>query len=570
MEVSRPDPSPHSDQAKRVMNIPLTPLRCLRYAEEQYPRRTAVVCNNERFTYAQFGERVGRLAGALRHAGVQAGDRVAFLSTNCHRLLEAYYGVLEAGAVLLPLNIRLTANELGYVLNDAEATTLFVEKQFLATADSFRKNVPSLGMSCQLDGAPTEPWLAPQNYEALLAAATPQRADISAIDENSLAELFYTSGTSADPKGVMLTHRNVYLHALHVCLVHRVEKGAVELHTIPLFHANGWGVAHFLTLLGGTHVMMQRFDPKEVFRLIEKEKVHSCSLVPIMATALVNCPERHNYDLTSLRRIVIGGAASSPTLIREVEEKIGCECYSGYGLTETAPVLSVSPMKIGMDWQGEQRFSGQAMTGFAIPGMELRVVDPNDHDVPRDGQSVGEIVARGDGIMEGYWRQPDASADALRGGWFHTGDMATMNEDGYLLIVDRKKDIIVSGGENISSLELEKAILAHPAILEVAVIPVPDAKWGEVPRALVVLKPNAAATEPELSEFCRSRLAHYKCPRSFEFVDALPKTGTGKVLKKDLRKKYWQGNATMRPNFVAPGSTAASAPEPNAKSKSGT
>ncbi|MGC2279574.1 MAG: long-chain-fatty-acid--CoA ligase [Candidatus Acidiferrales bacterium] len=551
------------------MNIPLTPLRCLRYAEQQYPRRTAVVCNNERFTYTQFGERVGRLAGALRHAGVQPGDRVAFLSTNCHRLLEAYYGVLEAGAVLLPLNIRLTPNELAYVLNDAEATVLFVEKQFLATADSFRKNVPSLGMFCQLDGPPEAPWLAPQNYEALLEAATPHRADISTIDENSIAELFYTSGTSANPKGVMLTHRNVYLHALHVCLGHHTEKGAVELHTIPLFHANGWGVAHFLTLLGGTHVMLQRFDPKEVFRLIEKEKVHSCSLVPIMATALVNCPERQNYDLSSLRRITIGGAASSPTLIREVEEKVGCECYSGYGLTETAPVLSVSPMKIGMDWQGEQRYAGQAMTGFAIPGMELRVVDPNDHDVPRDGQSVGEIVARGDGIMEGYWRQPDASADALRGGWFHTGDMATMNEDGYLLIVDRKKDIIVSGGENISSLELEKAILAHPAVLEVAVIPVPDAKWGEVPRALVVLKPNAAATESELSEFCRSRIAHYKCPRSFEFVDALPKTGTGKVLKKDLHKKYWRGKETMRPNFVAPVSAAAPAPEPNAKSKSG-
>ncbi|MFZ0520716.1 MAG: AMP-binding protein, partial [Candidatus Acidiferrales bacterium] len=262
------------------MNIPLTPLRFLRYAEQQYPRRTAVVCNDERYTYAQFADRVARLAGALRKAGVQPGDRVAFLSANCHRLLEAYYGVLEAGAVLLPLNIRLTPNELGYVLNDAEATVLFVEKQFLPTADSFRKNVPSLGMICQLDGAPTESWLAPQNYEALLASAAPYRADIASIDENSLAELFYTSGTSANPKGVMLTHRNVYLHALHVCLGHHTEKGAVELHTIPLFHANGWGVAHFLTLLGGTHVMIQRFETKEVFRLIEKEKVNSCSLVP--------------------------------------------------------------------------------------------------------------------------------------------------------------------------------------------------------------------------------------------------------------------------------------------------
>ena len=338
------------------MNIPLTPLRFLRYAAQQYPRRTAVVCNDERFTYAQMSERVSRLAGALRKAGIRPGDRVAFLSSNCHRLLEAYYGVLEAGAVLLPLNIRLTPAELGYILNDSGATALFIEKQFLPVAEAFRKDIPSVKFLCQLDGAPEASWLSPKNYDALLAASTPYQADISAVDETSLAELFYTSGTSANPKGVMLTHRNVYLHALHVCLGLQIEKAAVELHTIPLFHANGWGVAHFLTLLGGRHVMIQRFDPKEIFRLIEKEGVHSLSLVPIMATALVNCPERPNYNLTTLRRITIGGAASSPTLIREVEEKLACECFSGYGLTETSPTLSVSPMKSGMDWQGEQRF----------------------------------------------------------------------------------------------------------------------------------------------------------------------------------------------------------------------
>lgn len=534
------------------MNIPLTPLRFLRYAAQQYPRRTAAVCNDDRYTYAQMAERVSRLAGALRQAGIKPGDRVAFLSSNCHRLLEAYYGVLEAGAVLLPLNIRLTPAELGYILNDSGATALFVEKQFLPVAEAFRKDIPTVKFFCQLDGVPEAPWLSPKNYDAFLAAATPHLADISSIDENSLAELFYTSGTSANPKGVMLTHRNIYLHALHVCLGLQIERAAVELHTIPLFHANGWGVAHFLTLLGGRHVMIQRFDPKEIFRLIEKEGVNTLSLVPIMATALVNCPERPKYDLSSLRRIVIGGAASSPTLIREVEQKLGCECYSGYGLTETSPALSLSPIKPELRWQGEQRFVGQAMTGYAIPGVELRVVDANDNEVPRDGLSIGEIVARGDGVMEGYWRQPSASAEALRGGWFHTGDMATVNEDGYLLVVDRKKDIIVSGGENISSLELEKAILAHPAILEAGVIPVPDEKWGEVPKALVVLKPNAAVTESELIAFCRSRLAHYKCPHSFEFVTSLPKTATGKILKKDLRRKYWHGADTIRPDFVAP------------------
>ena len=534
------------------MNIPLTPLRFLRYAEQQYPRRTAVVCNQDSFTYAQFADRVGRLAGALRQAGVQPGDRVAFLSTNCHRLLEAYYGVLEAGAVLLPLNIRLASGELSYILNDSGATILFLERQFLGMVESFREDIPSVKTFIQLEGAPERTWLSPRNYEELLQAATPYRADITSIDENSLAELFYTSGTSANPKGVMLTHRNIYLHAQNVCLGFNIENGAVELHTIPLFHANGWGVAHFLTLLGGKHVMIQRFETREVFRLIEKEGVHSCSLVPIMATALVNCPERPKYDLSSLRRIVIGGAASSPTLIREVEEKLGCECFSGYGLTETSPSLSISPMKSGLGWGGEQRYVGQAMTGYAFPGVEIRVVDADDNDVPRDGQAIGEIIARSDGVMEGYWRQPDASAEALRGGWFHTGDMATFNEEGYLLIVDRKKDIVVSGGENISSLELEKAILAHPAVLEAGVIPVPDEKWGEVPKALVVLKLNATATEAELIEFCRSRMAHYKCPRSFEFVASLPKTGTGKILKKDLRRKYWQGKDTIRPDFAAP------------------
>jgi fatty-acyl-CoA synthase len=327
-------------------------------------------------------------------------------------------------------------------------------------------------------------------------------------------------------------------------------------------------VAHFLTLLGGKHVMMQRFDPPEVFRLIEAERVNYCSLVPAMATALVNCPERQKYDLSSLKRISIGGAASSPTLVREVEEKLGCTCFSGYGLTETAPVLTISRMKPGLSWEGERRFAGQSMTGYAIPGVELRVVDENDQDVPRDGRSMGEILARTDGVMEGYWNQPEATAEVLRGGWFHTGDMATWNEDGYILILDRKKDIIVSGGENISSLEVEKVLLSHPSVLEVAIIPVPDPVWGEVPKALVVLKPNMHAGETEIIEHCRSRLAHYKCPRSVEYLESLPRTGTGKVLKRDLRKKYWQGRETIRPEAAE--TTSEATPESESTSTGST
>jgi fatty-acyl-CoA synthase len=532
------------------MNIPLTPLRCLRYAEQQYPRRTAVVCGDLRFTYTQFAERAARLAGALRAMGVKPGDRVAFLSLNCHRLLEAYYGVLDAGAVLLPLNIRLATSELAFILNDAGAKTLFLEKEFLPAVESFRQSVSTIENFCLLDGPPQANWLAPANYDDMLAAASPHRADIMEVDENAVAELFYTSGTSANPKGVMLTHRNTYLHALYTCLTDDPTADGVQLHTIPLFHANGWGTPHILALIGGKHVMLKRFETAQVFRLIEQERVRAMCLVPAMATALVNCPERTKHDLSSLRIINIGGAAASPTLVREAEEKLGASCRSGYGLTETSPVLSISREKHGLDWQGEQKFIGQAMTGFAMAGVELRVVDANDKDVPHDGKCVGEVVVRSDVVMEGYWGQPQATAEAMRGGWFHTGDMATIDEDGYLLVVDRKKEIIVSGGENISSLEVEKTLLAHADVYEVAVVAVPDAKWGEVPKALVVLKPGAQVTEAELLEFCRARIAHYKAPRSVEFFASLPKTGTGKILKRELRKKYWGGQDTIRPEFA--------------------
>jgi len=509
-----------------------------------------VVCGNERFTYGQFADRAARLGGGLKNAGVQPGDRVAFLSMNCHRLLEAYYGVLEAGAVLLPLNVRLAPQELAYILNDSGAKVLFLEREFLSLVDSFRRELSTVESFFILDGPSQANWLSPDSYEDLLAAASPCQTDIMEIDEDAVAELFYTSGTSANPKGVMLTHRNVYLHALHVCLTFDPTRDFAQLHTIPLFHANGWGVAHILALIGGKHVILRRFDCGQIFKLIEQERIYTLCLVPAMAIALVNSPDRQKHDLSSLERVIIGGAASSPTLVREVEEKLGVNCISGYGLTETSPVLTHSFIKHGVSFEGEQRYVRQAMTGFADAGIEIRVVDDRDTEVPHDGTTVGEIVTRSDGVMKGYWNQPEATAEALRGGWFHTGDMATMDQDGYLLIVDRKKDIIVSGGENISSLEVEKTIVAHPAVMEAGVIPVPDEKWGEVPMALVVLKPGAEASESELIEFCRSRLAHYKCPHSVEFRESLPKTGTGKILKKDLRKKYWQGRETIRPEFA--------------------
>lgn len=531
-----------------VMNVPLTPIRFLRYAEQQFPNKTAIVCRNERFLYSQFADRAARLAGALKGVGIEPGDRVAFLSINCHRLLEAYFGVLEAGAVLLPLNVRLAPSEIAFILREASPKILFLEKVFLPLVESFRQEVPTKKFIL-LDDRPAVSWALSQSYEELIAAATPYRVDIMQVDEDALAELFYTSGTSANAKGVMLSHRNVYLHALNGCLTFDPTREHVHLHTIPLFHANGWGSAHGITFIGGKHVMIQRWDCGELFRLIEQERVTGLALVPTIAIALVNSPERSKYDLSSLERVTIGGSASSPTLIKEVEEKLGCTCYAGYGLTETSPTLSVAFTKAGCDWQGEERYRGQSMTGYAIPGSELRIVDADGNDVPHDGQSVGEIIARGDGVMMGYWNQLAATAQVLRDGWLYTGDLATIDEHGYLLIVDRKKDIIISGGENISSLEVEKTLSAHPDVYEVAVIPVPDEKWGETPKALVVLKPEARTTAQELLEFCASRIAHYKCPRSVEFMTALPKTGTGKILKRQLRDKYW-GQGTLRPELV--------------------
>ena len=520
------------------MNLPLTPVRFLRYAEQQFPRKTAVVCGEHRFTYSEFADRVSRLAGALRSAGVKPGDRIAFLSLNCHRLLEAYYGVLEAGCILLPLNIRLNGAELTYILNDSGATMLFLEEEFAGLVDSFRHDLRTVRKFHLLDGTPPAPWLSAQTYEQMLASAASFREDLMVFDENAVAEIFYTSGTSASPKGVMLTHRNVYLHALNLAIYHHTRYENVLMHTIPLFHANGWGAAHTITSVGGTHVMLPRFLPEEVFRLVQAEKVSALSLVPIMAMVLINSPARSKYDLSSVEWSVIGGAASSPTLIREVEEKLGFKCFSGYGLTECSPSLATAELKPGMHGTLEEEQAIQAMTGYAYPGSELRVVDADDNDIPRDGVTMGEIIARSDGVMAGYWGQPEATAEALRGGWFHTGDMAVIEPNGYIRIVDRKKDIIVSGGENISSLDVEKVLASHPEVFEAAVIPVSHQKWGEAPKAIVVAKPGCKLNEVDLIEFCRARLAHYKCPQSIEFCDSLPKTATGKVLKRELRKKY--------------------------------
>ena len=385
------------------------------------------------------------------------------------------------------------------------------------------------------------------DYEEIVDRGRAQRADVFSYDEMSIAELFYTSGSTGTPKGVMLAHRTLYLHALAVALQCVRPEPAVDLHTIPLFHANGWGRPQASTLLGSKQVMVRRFEPAAVFQLIQEHKATDMSLVPTMANALLNALGRENYDLSSLRRTMIGGAASSPELVERWEKAFpGCECVAGYGQTETSPVVTTA-MRKGMGYGSDQeRWRRQAMTGWAVPGAAVRVVDSEMRDVPRDGSTIGEIVIQGDMVMDGYFRDPAGTEAAMSGTslgtWLHTGDMAVWDQESYVNIVDRKKEIIISGGENISSIEVEAAVSAHPAVAECAVVAAPDEAWGEVPAAIVVLKAGASLDEAGLKEFLRERLSRYKLPRIFEFRDEpLPKTGTGKIRKMILREKFWSG-----------------------------
>ena len=522
------------------MFVHVTPVEFRSRAERFFGGKTGVIDGARRFTYTEFGERSRRLAAAIRDLGVQPGGVVSFITYNTHHLLEAYYGALQAGAVLNPINIRLHPNEISYVLNHAESKALFFHRDFAPLVQAMRAGLETVKDLVVLEADGEAP-LGAADYERLLSRAAPLREDPE-VDENTVAELFYTSGTTGRPKGVALTHRSLYLHALYTLVSQGLSDATVLLHVVPLFHVNGWGTPHTITVVGGTHVMLRKIDPLEIFRLIQAERVTDIRGVPAIFNAMLNHPDIGKYDLTSLRLAVCGGAPASRTLIKSMEEKFGCEAYAGYGLTETSPVLATARVKHHLRGEsGEQRLARLAHTGFAIVGVDLRVVDEAGRDVPADGTSVGEIVARSNLVMEGYFKDPKATAEAIRDGWFHTGDLATIDGEGYINIVDRKKDIIISGGENISSVLIETALTAHPAVFECAVIAVPDEKWGEVAKALVVLKPGQTATEAELLEFCRERMARFAVPKSVEFFESLPKGGTGKILKASLRERYWVG-----------------------------
>ena len=496
------------------MELPLTPLDLLARARRLFADREGVIDGDERWTYAAYAARCDRLAHALQaDLGVRPGDVVAWLCGNTHELLEAYYGVLLAGGVLLPLNIRLAPAELRAILDDSGAVVLFRHPDQVD---------PEHAVPTVLLGEP---------YEALLAAQPDEPPATPPVDERAPAELFYTSGSTGTPKGALLSHRGLYLHAVHSALTMGISGDDVILHTIPLFHVNGWGTPHYVTGLGGVHVLLPRFDPGEVLRLVEAHRVTRLFLVPTMARMVLDHPSLPERDLTSLRQVSVGGSAAGPDLLAEIEAKLGCPCICGYGMTESSPTLTRSLPKPGAPSTPAQR----ATTGLPILGVDVRVLDVDDVEVPWDGTTVGEVCARSNHVMIGYLGAPDATAEVLRGGWLRTGDLAVVDPDGYLTIVDRAKDLIVSGGENIASVEVEHALLTHPAVREAAVVGVPDERWGEVPRAFVSLVPGTSATEPELIAWVRERLAPFKAPKSVVVLDDLPKGGTGKLQKQALR-----------------------------------
>ncbi len=481
------------------MNVPLTPIRCLYRAVDLYGKKTGVISGPSSFTYDQFGERCERLAAGLLSEGIRPGDRVAYLSFNNHQLLEGYYGPPLVRAISMPLNVRLQPAELITILNHAGADMLVFESDFAPLVDELRKACPSIRRYVAIDRPVPQ---ADLFLEDLLARDRIPRPDIFSFDENEIAELFYTSGSTGTPKGVMLSHRTLYVHALALLASFPCKDTDVELHTIPLFHANGWGRPQSITMSGAKHVMVRRFEPTAVFRLIQEEKATAMTLVPTMANALLNCSDLGKFDLSSMKRIMTGGAASSPELIARLEQAFHCEVCSGYGLTETAPVITTAQTKGTVTYADEtDRLIHLAAAGWPLVGSEVHVMDAEMRDVPRDMQTVGEVVVRSDNVMDGYYREPDATKAAITNGWLHTGDMAVWDEENYIHIVDRKKDIIISGGENISSIEVEKAIFAHPAVLECAVVSAPDPRWGEIPVAIIVLKPDQQLDQEQLLHF---------------------------------------------------------------------
>jgi fatty-acyl-CoA synthase len=526
------------------METPLSPLEFLRRARRLYPDGEALVDERLRLSYTQFGARCDRWSAALQQLGVGQGDRVAYIAPNTHAQLESFYAVPQIGAVLVPINYRLIADDFTYIINHSGAKVVCVHADYLEVVEGIRPQLPGVKHFVALEGLSDSlraaGWL---DYETLLESA-PATFTSPTIDENDLLTINYTSGTTSRPKGVMITHRNAYMNVVGTLIHIHMTPADRYLWTLPMFHANGWTFVWTVTAVGGTHLCLRRVEPRAIFTTIRDEAATMLCAAPTVLIGIANAPEDVQRILLPAEgaerrkvRVLTAGAPPAAATIERVEGELGWEITHVYGLTETAPFITIcEPRPEHAALTPEARATIKARQGVElITSGELLVIDENNNEVPHDGATLGEIVARGNVVMKGYYNDPDATARAFQGGYFHSGDAAVVHPDGYVEIRDRLKDVIISGGENISSVEVEGLLLRHPAVQEVAVVGLPDDRWGEAPHAFVVLKAGQSVTEEDMRAFAREHMAHFKVPKSFNFVTELPKTATGKIQKYVLR-----------------------------------
>ncbi|MGZ3636558.1 MAG: long-chain-fatty-acid--CoA ligase [Ktedonobacterales bacterium] len=514
------------------MEIPLTPLEFLRRSRRLYPDHEAVADGDWRLTYAQFGDRCDHWSSALQQLGVRQSDRVAYIAPNTHAQLESFYAVPQLGAVLVPINYRLTTDDFTYIINHSGANVVCAHSDYLEAVDGIRTQLPGVRHFVALEGE-RDGWL---SYENLIAQSNPEftRPEIA---ETDLLTINYTSGTTSRPKGVMITHRNAYMNTVGTLMHVHMTPSDRYLWTLPMFHANGWTFVWTVTAVGATHICLRRVEPARIFPAIADEHVTMLCAAPTVLISIANSPEELRRQARPGVRVLTAGAPPAAATIERIEGELGWEITQVYGLTETAPFITVcEPRAEHNNLSPQERAVIKARQGVElISSGELLVVDESGHEVPHNGTTLGEIVVRGNVVMQGYYNDPEATRKAMGDGWFHTGDAAVVHPDGYVEIRDRIKDVIISGGENISSVEVEGILLRHPAVQEVAVVGMPDERWGEAPHAFVVCKADSSTASDELRQFARDNMAHFKVPQTFTFVDELPKTATGKIQKFVLR-----------------------------------
>jgi fatty-acyl-CoA synthase len=508
--------------------LELSPLNFLHHAAGVMTDRVAVVHGDRKYTYGELSERVGRLASALQSAGVERGDRVAILCPNIPAMLEAHFGIPGAGAIMVAINTRLSRGEVEEILSDSSPRMVFVDKELTELVEGFDGEVVRVDDT----GESGDP------YEDFLSNGEPEPVGNWDGAEDDPISISYTSGTTGQSKGAVYTHRGAYLRSLGAALETGMSARTVNLWTLPMFHCNGWGMPWAVTAVGGRHVCLRKVEAERIWKLLVEEGVTHYSGAPTIHIDLVNHDAAQ--ELEQPVTVPTGGSPPSPTLLEKMRE-LNLYPIHLYGLTETyGPAMSCTAHPEWEDESISDQAGLMARQGSTYNGSDqVRVVDDEMEDVPADGETLGEIVIRGNSVMARYWEDEEETENAFRGGWFHSGDMGVMHPDGYVELRDRKKDVIISGGENISSIEVERTMSRHPAVSDVAVVGMPDEKWGERPKAFVELKPDEDLSEEELMEFCNENMARYKRPAAIEFGE-LPRTGTGKIQKFQLREREWE------------------------------